>query len=291
MRYSEALLVRSLDPLDDPVEIFFAESRLAHSDGAQPAEVEEEQFITMLVSFDPDASQRWAARAFAATFITAQCGFRQVPRGHQLDSWLDIFLSERRPASLCIVFSLPEYSTVTSQQVSNLLTGLKAANYHHVQLTVAVSANPVDWEHCNGIDGFVAAENRRKDLVALQVFGMMSALMAPGITYCIDAEDLRPVFGSAAHPAQVASGVFHDDEFKTSAEVILKLETSRSVALMPAAPMRLDAQNVLKRSLEKLTPPNTEFVMVTPYDMQSIPLLMEEVVLVSLLVGGLPYFN
>ena len=275
--------------MNNSVEIFFVESRLAHSNGAQPAEVEEEQYITLLVSFDPDASQRWAARAFAATFITAQCGFRQLPRGLQLDTWLDMFLGERSSASLCIVFSLPEYSIVMSQQIRKLLTNLKAANYHQLQLTVAVSAKTVDWEQCNGIDGFVAAENRRKDLVALQVFGMMSALMAPGITYCIDAEDLRPVFGSAAYPAQVASGVFHDDEFKTSAEVILKLETCRSVALMPAAPMRLDAQNVLKRSLEKLTPPNTEFVMVTPYDMQSIPLLMEEVVLVSLLVGGLPY--
>ena len=68
---------------------------------------------------------------------------------------------------------------------------------------------------------------------------MLAALMAPGMSRCFDVKDLSPAFGLAEHPAQVASGEFHAEEFKTSAEVLSKLEASSSVAFMPAAPMHL----------------------------------------------------
>ena len=279
------LITQSLESLDNHVEIFFAESRLACISTTQLAEVEEAQLMTLLVSFDPEPSQRWSARALAATFIAAQCEFRQLPIGHQLDSWLDTLLCDRTPASLCVVFSLPGYSTAISQQINNLLTSLRAANYHRLHFTVAVSSSFVDRGKCDGIDGFVMSETPHRGLAAVQVFGMLAALMAPGMSHCFDVEDLRPAFGSAEHPAQVASGVFHAEEFKISAEVLSKLEASSSVAFMPAAPMRMGAQHALLQSVRKLMRPESELVMMTPYAMQSIPLLMEEIIMVSLLMA------
>ena len=64
----------------------------------------------------------------------------------------------REPASVCIVLPLPEFSVDLEREISLLLSDLRKAQRHHLGLTVAVSQNPVDWNACTGIEGFVSAD-------------------------------------------------------------------------------------------------------------------------------------
>ena len=52
-RQGEALIKRVLTPLNSGVELFFAESRLAFCPADDTTNTEEEQLITLLVSFGP----------------------------------------------------------------------------------------------------------------------------------------------------------------------------------------------------------------------------------------------
>ena len=71
-RQGEALIKRILTPLNSGVELFFAESRLAFCATDDTTNIEEQQLITLLVSFTPPDTARWSARAFAATLVAAK---------------------------------------------------------------------------------------------------------------------------------------------------------------------------------------------------------------------------
>jgi hypothetical protein len=82
-RGAKALISRALEPLENRVEVLIVESRLEHSAANDLSDIEEEQLMTLLVSIKPRPAQRWSARSLAATYITAQCMFAQLPVGRE----------------------------------------------------------------------------------------------------------------------------------------------------------------------------------------------------------------
>ena len=67
-RYATPLLMAPPLPLvENGVEVLICEARLAHRATDDPDDTEEEQLMTVLVSFDPSPGQRYAARNLAGT--------------------------------------------------------------------------------------------------------------------------------------------------------------------------------------------------------------------------------
>lgn len=286
------LITRSLKPLENRLEVLIAESRLAYCATDDAEDIEEGQLMTVLVSFDPAPAQRWSARALAATFIAARCQFEQLPQGHKLDDWLIDLIDTRESASLCIVFSLPQHTADLEKEIGLFLSGLREAQRHHLHLTVAVSQSPIDWKGCTEIDGFILAEAQERDSAVLQVFNMLAALMAPGMSVCVDAEDLRPVFGFADQPSRIATGVWLPsvEVFEVARhEDRQMLEASSRVAFMPSTPLSLSSQIKLLNAVRKSAAYDTEFVMMGPYGMSTEPTFVGPVVHVSLVISAHPY--
>ena len=289
-REAKPLITRALEPVENHVEVFIAESRLAHSATNNPSDIEEEQLMTLLVSFDPQPAQRWSARALASTFITAQCIFEQLPDNRELDEWLGDLLHSRVPASLCIVLVLPEYSENSERQVKYLLSNLKCKQVHDIHMTVAVSSTPSDWRHCTGIGGFVSAVARDGDRASLQVFNMLAALMAPGLSSCVDWDELRSIFGSHEFPSRLASGIWLRAEatfVPGSAEDQKLIEDSKVIAFMPSHPLQFSSQNKMMNAIHKFTANDPDFVMITPYGMSSEPVMSDQIVPVFLISAPL----
>ena len=283
------LITRLLEPLENRVEVLMSESRLAYGYVNNPDDGEEVQLMTLLVSFDPDSAQRWTARSLAATFVTAYSTFVQLPAGRDLAEWLGIWLNDRESASLNIVFLLPEHTSNLAEQISKLLTGIREMQRHHIQLAVAVSSRPVDWNSCAGIDGFVLATEQQKHRAALQVFNMLTALMSPGMAVCADAEDLRQVFGRADRPSRMVSGVWLSDDgvFTVSEEDQHTLKESTAVAFLPSTLLQLSSLNKLLKVIRKFVPECAEIIMMNPYGMASKSMLGEQVVPTYFLVSSI----
>ena len=289
-RYAEPLInTPPLPPIENGVEVLIAESRLAHRANDDPDDVEEEQLMTVLVSFDPQPAQRSAAHTLASTFIAARTKFEQLPAGRELADWLNELLYSRVSASLCIVLSLPPvYSEDTAQQIEGVLAGLRNRQHHHLRLAVAVSLKTLDWGDCCGIDGFVSADARGRDRASLQVFSMLAALMAPGLTFCVDWEELRSIFGTLELPSRVASGVWLE-ELATfvwaTAEDRELMKNCKAIASMPARCLQLASQHRLIKEICKSTAKDSAFVMIAPYGMSSEPLLVDQIVPVFLIAA------
>lgn len=286
---AKALISRVLEPLENRVEVLIAESRLAHSATNDAADIEEQQLMTLLVSFDPRPTPRWSARALTGTFIAAQCMFAQMPVEHELGKWLNGLLNSRVPASLCLVFALPEYSEDVSKQIAEFLENIRSSQHHHLYFAVTVSSQPGDWSHLGGIDGFVLADAGQQDRLALEVFNLLTALMSPGMSACVDSEDLRVVFGSADCPARVAGGVWLPREatfIPASAEDLQRLKNSSAIAFMPSTPLQISSQHQLLNAIRGAVTPGTDFVMIAPYGMLSEPLQLAQIVTVTCMVAS-----
>lgn len=286
---AKALISRVLEPLENRVEVLIAESRLAHSATNDPADIEEQQLMTLLVSFDPRPAPRWSARALAGTFIAAQCMFDQMPVEYELDEWLNGLLHSRVSASLCLVLALPEYSEDVSKQIEGFLENIRGSQHHHLQLAVAVSFKPSDWSHCGGIDGFVLADAGKEDRLALEVFNLLSALMSPGMSNCVDSEDLRAVFGPADCPSRVAGGVWLPAEatfLPASAEDHQCLKNSSAIAFTLPTHLRFSSLDQLLKAFRKRVAPGTDVVMVAPYGMLSEPLQLAPIVSLTFIVAS-----
>ena len=282
-RYAEPLInAPPLPPIENGVEVLIAESRLAHRANNDPDDVEEEQLMTVLVSFDPQPAQRSAARTLAATFIAARTAFEQLPAGRELADWLNELLNSRVAASLCIVLSLTHVpSENTAQQIEGVLAGIRNRQHHCLRLVVAVSLKPADWGDCCGIDGLVLAEARWRDRASLQVFNMLAALMAPGLSACIDDEDLRMAFGTHKFPSRVTSGVWLEAQSTfvwATAEDKELVKNSKAIASMPSRCLELLSQHELMKEVCKSTANDSAFVMIAPYGMSSEPLLADQIV-------------
>lgn len=281
------LITRLLDPLENRVEVLMSESRLAHGNLNNPDDVEEVSLMTLQVSFDPNSAQRWTSRSLATTFITAHSSFALLPANRDLATWLGTWLNEREPSSLCIVFLLPDHTSNLADQISELLTGIRETQRHHLQLTVAVSTRPVDWNNCAGINGFVLATEQQKHSAALQVFNMLSALMSPGMAVCVDAEDLSQVFGPAEKPSRMVSGVWLSDDaiFTASKEDQQTLKESTAIAFLPSTFLQLSSLNKLLKFIRKFVPECAEIIMMNPYGMVSKSMLGDQAVPTYFLVS------
>jgi hypothetical protein len=269
-RYATPLITKPpLPAIENQVEVLIAESRLAHPVNHDSDDVEEEQLMTVLVSFDPAPAQRWSARALAATFITAECMFEQLPARRELDDWLGGLLNSRVPASLCLVIALPDFTAVVAEQVDSWLKGL-TRGMHHIQLVVAVASSTKNWLDSSGIDGFVSAKVQEKDRAALEVFNMLAALMAPGMLNCLDAEDFRSVFGSAERPSGVAGGVWLNAKatlLLDSAEDYEMVRSCSALAVMPLTIMRMSSVSEMLIKIRSAAQAELDLVLVAPWGM------------------------
>ncbi|NML84065.1 hypothetical protein [Polaromonas sp.] len=289
-RYAKPLLTAPPSPpIENGVEVLICEARLAHSATDDPCDIEEEQLMTVLVSFDPQPAQRYAARNLAMTYIAAQSTFEQLPVGCGLAEWLLGLLNSRIAASLYLVMSLPPvYSADLARQIEAVLAGLRNSQYHQLGLTVAVGMRPGDWGACREIDGFVASPAGDADRASIHVFNMLAALMAPGLTSCVDWEELRSIFGTHKSPSRVASGIWLQEEasfFPASAADKTLIEDSGVIALMPAHPIQISSQIKLMNEIRQFTENDPDFVMITPYGMSSKPVMSDQIVSIRLIAA------
>ena len=289
-RYATPLLMAPPLPLvENGVEVLICEARLAHRATDDPDDIEEEQLMRVLVSFDPSPGQRYAARNLSGTYIAAQSTFEQLPVGCGLAEWLLGLLNNRVAASLYVVLSLPPvYSENIARQIQGVLSGLRNSQYHQLGLAIAVGVRPGDWGDCSGIDGFVAVCAEDGEQASIQVFNMLAALMAPGLSSCVDWEELRSVFGSHEFPSRAASGIWLQAEasfIPASAGDKKLIEDSRVIAFMPAQPIQISSQIKLMRAIRMVTANDPDFVMITPYEMSSEPVMTDQIVPVLLLIA------
>lgn len=282
-RYATPLLTAPpLAPVENGVEVLICEARLAHRATDDPEDVEEEQLMTVLLSFDPSPAQRYAARNLVGTYISAQSTFEQLPVGCGLAEWLLGMLKSRVAASLYVVLALPAvYSKDTAQQIEAVLGGLRNDHYHHLGLVVAVGKRPGDWGDCSGIDGFVAAGAGDGDRASIQVFNMLAALMAPGLTSCVDWDELLSIFGTSEFPSKMMSGVWLERQATfvwDSAEDQRLVKNCRAIASMPTRCMQLASQHKMLKEICKSTKDDLELVMIAPYGMSSESYLTDQII-------------
>jgi hypothetical protein len=287
-RYATPLLTAPpLSPIENGVEVLICEARLAHCATDDPSDVEEEQLATVLLSLNTQPAQRYAARNLAGTYIAAQSTFEQLPVGCGLAEWILGLLNSRVAASLYLVMLLPPvYSADIARQIESVLAGLRNSQHHQLGLAIAVGVRPGDWGDCRGIDGFVAARAGDGDQASIHVFNMLAAFMAPGLTSCVDWEELRSVFGTHEFPSRVASGIWLEAEasfIPASAEDKKLIEDSGVIALMPTQPIQISSQIKLMKAVREFTANDPDFVMITPYGMSSELAISHQVVPVLLL--------
>ena len=289
-RYATPLITSPLLPLaENGVEVLICEARLAHQATDDPEDVEEEQLMTVLVMFEPQPAQRYEARNLAGTYIAAQSMFKQLPDGCDLTGWLLGVLNSRISASLYIVLSLPPiYTDETARQIESVLAGLRNSHYHQLGLAIAVSQTPEEWGHCIGIDGFVSADKPVSGRESLNVFNMLAAFMAPGLSSCVDWEELRSVFGNHRSPSRVASGAWMDTKaafvWATSDNQEL-VKNCKAIASMPSRCLQIESQHKLMKEICKSTANDSVFVMIAPYGLSSEPFLVDQIVPVTLIAA------
>ena len=289
-RYATPLITAPpLPPVDNGVEVLICEARLAHRVTDDLDDVEEEQLMTVLVSFNPQPAQRYTARNLAGTYIAAQSTFEQLPVGSGLAEWLLALLNSRVSASLYLVLSLPPvYSEDIARQIQGVVAGLRDDRYHQLGLTVAVGVRPEDWGDCSGIDGFVAAGGGDRDRASIHAFNMLAAFMAPGLSSCVDWEELRSIFGRHEFPSRVVSGIWLEAEaifVPGSAEDKKLIEDSRVIAFMPSEHIKFSSQNKLMSAIRKVTANDPDFVKITPYGMSSEPVMSDQIMPVFLIAA------
>lgn len=289
-RYATPLITAlPLPPVENGVEVLICEARLAHQATDDPHDIEEEQFMTVLVSFNPSPSQRYAARNLAGTYIAAQSRFEQLPDGCGLAEWLRGLLNSRVSASLYVVLSLPPvYTDATARQIEGVLIGLRNSQYHQLGLAIAVSQTPEDWGNCGGIDGFVSADEVDSGWEALHVFHMLAALMAPGLSSCVDWEELRSIFGTDEFPSKVASGVWMEAQATfiwATADDQELVKNSKVIVSMPSRCLQLASQQKLMEAICKSTLEDSAFLMIAPYGMSSESFLADQIVPVFLIAA------
>ena len=289
-RYATPLItVLPLPEIENSVEVLICEARLAHSATNDPNDIEEQQLATVLVSLYPSPAQRSAARTLTGTFIAAQSTFEQLPVGRDLAEWLLGLLNSRISASLYVVLSLPPvYSEVIARQIEGVLARLRKDQYHQLGLTVAVGVRPEDWGDCSGIDGFVAAGAGDRVRASIHAFNMLAALMAPGLSSCVDWDELRSIFGTHEFPSRVASGVWIEAQATfiwATADHQELAKNCKVISAMPSNCIQLASQHKLMKEICKSTVNGSAFVMIAPYGMSSEPLLADQIVPVFLIAA------
>lgn len=112
--------------------------------------------------------------------------------------------------------------------------------------------------------------------------------MAPGLTSCVDWKELRSAFGTHELPSRVVSGIWLQAAASfvpASAEDKKLIEDSGVIAFMPAHPIQVSSQIKLMNAIRELTANDPDFVMITPYEMSSEPVLPDQIIPVLLLAA------
>lgn len=283
---AKALISRVLEPLNNGVELFSAESRLAYGATDDSSDIEELQMMTLLLSFAPADAARWSARVIAATLVAAYCKFEQISNSPDLAQAVIEWLGQRAPSSLCLVVALPDYSAEVSRQIANLLEAIRQTRHHQLNLAIAIAVDPKSWSGCQGFDGYVVSDAEDAHGSALIVFNMLTAFMAPGMAVCVDSEDLRTVLGSQKRPSTVTSGVWLPESgafLIASTRDGCPLRSCQAVAFMALNVISLSATKKILNLLRESINPEAEVVIISPYGLSAEPLMKSQLVPVSLI--------
>jgi hypothetical protein len=229
---------------------------------------------TVLVSFDPAEAARRSVRMLAASFIAAEPSISQAPAGADVGSWLTNSLQKLEASSISIVVALPEYLPDVERQLRSFLDTIRRTGHHYVPMAVGIATTPADWSGL-ALDGFVIAEPEQRATGALQVFSMLAAVMAPGLTCCLDAHDFWSAFGTAASPSQLAQAVyFPDSSSLVPASRIDRqvLNNAAGVAVMPDRGLLLAAQSRLVAAVRASAQPDAALTIVASWGLIVEPL-------------------
>ena len=289
MRDATPLVVaQSLPTLENHVEVFVASARLHQAFGGETDDVCAGN-LTVLVSFDPPELARRSARMIAASFVAAACSFEQAPAGVDMGRWLAETLNNLPASSVVLVIALPDYSPGIESQLGLFLGVVRSAAHHTFSLTVGVATKPADWACCD-LDGFVlAGENR--DSHALQLFGVLAAVMAPVLLCPLDADDFRCALGTAANPSRVAEAVFVIEDSRllpaSRCDATLLGDTV-GVAFLPSRYLPLASLALLTGAVRSSAKKDAAVTVIATFGLTVEPLGSGQVVTVLLLCRTAP---
>lgn len=196
--------------------------------------------LTMLICVDPDEAGRWARRAIAAAYLAGLVEVSGLPAQCSLRDGLQAWRQRTPCTSLHLLLVLPSWESSLDAEVRDLLASLQDQPRLCELFVGVVSEDSTPWADLPGIVGHVLARPGQRQQTGLLCWQLLAALGAPGLDAGTDIEDVKPTFGSAAHPARVAqilcdsttaSLMFDDDEHRAH------LRQAQAVCLLlPAGP-------------------------------------------------------
>jgi hypothetical protein len=265
------MLADLLPPLTSGFEVLVAEAVLKQRAAGELSTV---RLLTLLVAFDPDEIGRRQARAIAANFLAARCTFFQPPLRSELADGLTEATSRQPLAQTCIVLALPEYDPAVELQLRTFLRTVRDSAHHDVPLVVGVATVPDDWVYA-GLDGFVISEPVKRVPAALQVFTILTSLMAPGFLCALDADDIACGFGDASSPSRIVQALYRPDgrpSETATADDGMALHEASSVVAMPERSLRPLTLGKVTTSVHAIGNSMANYVMVTPFGLTLEPL-------------------
>lgn len=263
------ILEAPLPPVTGGVEVMIAEARLAFRPSYEGEPSTVENLLTVLVMIDPTDDARRSARAQAGHIAAATISFEQMPVGEDMGRWMSSLMADRPSSAASTVINLPGYSPAVATQVTSLITSMCIYSTDGQALVVAVAEVPLDWVDCQSIvDGFVEGGDTGREVTALKVFNLLSALIAPGQATALDAEDLRQVLGPALQPSTVIDAVWfpQDNVFTLGSDFgRTRLCNCSAVAVLPEGYASLRSMHRLIQAVRLSCDTEAIVVGMNPY--------------------------
>ncbi len=263
------ILESPLPPVAGGVEVMIVEARLAFRPSYQGEPGTVANLMAILVMLDPSEDARRSARAQAGHIAAATISFEQMPAGEDIGRWMSTLMADRPSFAISAAINLPDYSPSVAAQVTSLITSMRIYSTDGQALVMAIAEVPLDWVDCQSIvDGFVDAGETGREVTALKVFNLLSALIAPGQATALDAEDLRQVLGSALQPSTVIDGAWlpQDNAFTLgSASDRMRLCNCSAVAVLPSGYTSLKTMHQLIQAVRLICDTQAIVVGMNPY--------------------------
>lgn len=281
------ILEPPLPPTACGVEVMIVETRLAFppSHEGEPGTVA--SLLAILVMFDPTDDARRSARAQAGHISAATISFEQMPAREDMGIWMSSLMADRSFSATCVVISLPDYSPAFVSRVASFISSMRISGTASEALIVMVAEVSNAWVECQFIvDGFVDAGESGRDVTALKVFDLMSALVAPGQAMALDADDLRAVLGSALQPSTLIDSAWfpQDGLFILGSDSVRKrLQTCSAVAVLPGSYRSIKNMHQLIQKVRLSCKAETNVVALNPYGNRIYPIPSHTVIPISLL--------